>query len=98
MHYTQLTDADVQQMCRTIGIKDIEELFAHIPPDQRCRGDLDLPRPLSEPELLAEINRLASANRDCTQQVCFLGGGALSARCATESIPYKAQSSTKRTA
>ena len=75
MHYTQLTDADLAKMCRTIGVQRVADLFAHIPENQRCTGELELPAPLSEPELLAELHRLAAANTNCTQQVCFLGGG-----------------------
>ncbi len=63
-------------MCRTIGVSRIDDLWAHIPADQRPKGDLKLPAPLSELELLAELNRLAAANSDCTQQTCFLGAGA----------------------
>ena len=63
-------------MLGTIGAKRIDDLFSTIPDNLRLKRALNVPDPLSELDLLKELNRLAGANRDCTEQTCFLGGGA----------------------
>ena len=63
-------------MLGAIGVASVEDLFSTIPKEFRFRGDLKVPRGVSELELLRDTQALASKNRDCTQQVCFLGGGA----------------------
>jgi len=76
VRFTQLTDSDVQRMLGTIGVESIEDLLRPIPEALRLRDPLDLPGPLSEPELLRHIRALAAKNRCCEVQSCFLGGGA----------------------
>ena len=106
MNYTQLTEADVQHMLSTIGVERVEDLFGGIPEAARRLAPLDLPAPLSESELLAELNRLAGANRTCDELVCFLGGGvydhfipsvvdslASQAEFVTAYTPYQAEAS-----
>ncbi len=63
-------------MLGAIGVDAVEDLFSPIPPRFRLKGELNIPRGVSELELLDDTSRLASRNRDCTEQVCFLGGGA----------------------
>lgn len=75
MDYIQLTDADRKQMLKTIGVDNVESLFRDIPPDVRMHEPLHLPGPLSEMELLADLNRLAGRNTDCEELTCFLGAG-----------------------
>ena len=76
MRYTQLTNSDVDEMLGVIGAKSIDSLFSTIPEKLRLKGDLDIPPGLSELEMLADAEALAARNKDCTQAVCFLGGGA----------------------
>ena len=76
MRYTQLTDRDVTEMLDTIGADSIDALFSTIPEEFRLQCPLSLPRGIGELELLATTGALASRNKDCTQQVCFLGAGA----------------------
>jgi len=66
----------VGDMLGAIGVDAVEDLFSPIPPRFRLKGELNIPRGVSELELLDDTSRLASRNRDCTEQVCFLGGGA----------------------
>ncbi len=75
MNYTQLTEQDVGAMLGTIGAGSVEDLFRDIPPSARLDRPLAVPEGLDELQLLRELERLASANRSCQQQVCFLGGG-----------------------
>lgn len=76
MRYTQLTDDNVRHMLDGIGAAGVEDLFSTIPPRLRLRAPLNLPRGISELELLNETTALASRNRNCTELVCFAGGGA----------------------
>jgi len=76
MRYTQFTDHNVREMLATIGVRSIEELFADVPAEIRCRGPLELPAALSEPRLRAHISALAAKNHGTDELVCFLGGGA----------------------
>ncbi len=75
MDFTQLTQANMQQMLEAVGAAGMEELFRDIPPTARLAKALTLPDPLTETQLLAEMGRLADTNRSIEEQVCFLGGG-----------------------
>lgn len=61
-------------MLETIGVDSIDALFADIPASRRF-PELALPRGLSEPEALAEIERLASRNLTASSVGWFLGAG-----------------------
>ncbi len=76
MRYTQLTESQVSHMLGTIGVGSIDDLFAPIPKAARLAGPLNIPKGISEPELMRDLEALASRNRDCTKKVCFLGAGA----------------------
>jgi glycine dehydrogenase subunit 1 len=76
MDYTQFTEQDVQSMLATIGVDSIEALFAPIPDSQRLNHPLNIPRGVSELELLADLDALAKRNTTCDALTCFLGGGA----------------------
>ncbi|HVA20484.1 MAG TPA: aminomethyl-transferring glycine dehydrogenase subunit GcvPA [Candidatus Micrarchaeia archaeon] len=74
MAYLPNTDADRDAMLRAIGVTDVETLFRDVP--ARLLGPaLDLPPPLSEPELTAEMEALARRNRPLGDWDCFLGAG-----------------------
>jgi glycine dehydrogenase subunit 1 len=70
-----LTDADRKEMLAAIGVGSIEDLFADIPEAVRFRGELDLGLALSEPELAAHLEELASRNADTRCELSFLGAG-----------------------
>jgi glycine dehydrogenase subunit 1 len=70
------TEEDVRSMLRTIGVERLDDLFEPIPEAYRVRGDLDIPRSLSEIELLDHGIRLADANAGAARLTCFAGGGA----------------------
>jgi glycine dehydrogenase subunit 1 len=74
-HYIPITDADRAEMLRTIGVAEIADLFAAVPPDRRF-PQLDLPRPLSEIELRRELSALAGQNSGAGRDSIFLGAGA----------------------
>ncbi len=72
MDFTPHTDADVAEMLDAIGLASVDELFAHLPEGVRVVDDLALPAGLSEPEVMAAVDALASDNADL---ICFAGGG-----------------------
>ncbi|HEX5579271.1 MAG TPA: aminomethyl-transferring glycine dehydrogenase subunit GcvPA [Candidatus Limnocylindria bacterium] len=73
MAYTPHTEADHRRMLDAVGVASIEDLFADIPPQVRA-ARFDLPAPLTEQEVRAELTRLAGGNR--IPRVSFLGAGA----------------------
>jgi glycine dehydrogenase subunit 1 len=73
--YTSATEADRREMLAAIGLEEIDELFAEIPPDLRLGRELDLPDGLSEPEAFEHLAALAAGNADADSEVCFIGAG-----------------------
>lgn len=72
-HYLPATDEEARQMVQNVGKPSQDALFDSIPEALRLDRPLELPEALSEPELQAEHERLASMNR--ADAVCFAGGG-----------------------
>jgi len=70
------TDEDRREMLRQIGVRDFDDLLENIPASIRLREALALPKPLSEMEVLSELQELASQNQGTETMVSFLGGGA----------------------
>ena len=75
MTYLALTEADREEMLRTIGVASVEELFRDVPEAVRFRGELALERALSEQELVAHLGELAARNVDTGRELSFLGAG-----------------------
>jgi glycine dehydrogenase subunit 1 len=73
--FLSLTEQDREQMLETIGVDSIDELFEQIPVGVRLGRALELEPALSEPELVAHLNELASRNIDTGREVSFLGAG-----------------------
>lgn len=76
MRYTQLNDDDVAHMLATTGVDSIEDLFAPVPEADRLKRHLDIPKGISELDVLRELRQLAARNEHCDDSVCFLGAGA----------------------
>lgn len=76
MGYLPHTDADRARMLAAIGVSDVGELFADLPPDLRD-PEVELPPPLSEMELLEHMRDLEAQNRHPVRGGSyFIGGGA----------------------
>jgi glycine dehydrogenase subunit 1 len=73
MTYSPHTAADRAAMLAAIGVASVDDLFADIPESVRP-ASFDLPAPLTEQEVRAELTRLAGRNR--IPEVSFLGAGA----------------------
>jgi glycine dehydrogenase subunit 1 len=61
-------------MLEQVGASAVDELFTSIPSDLRD-PTIELPPPLAEQDLVAEVERLAAANRPLTRYDNFLGAG-----------------------
>ncbi|MFH1783368.1 MAG: aminomethyl-transferring glycine dehydrogenase subunit GcvPA [bacterium] len=77
MVYTPNTGKDRRHMMEKLGVASVEELFANIPSSVRLKGDIDLPKALSEIELTRHMYSLGKKNRNLEDDiVCFIGAGA----------------------
>jgi glycine dehydrogenase subunit 1 len=74
MTFNPHTDADREEMLRTIGVDSIDELFAPIPADIRF-PTLDLLPQLTEMEAAARLSELAAKNVFAANGNTFLGAG-----------------------
>ncbi|MEY2569332.1 MAG: glycine dehydrogenase subunit 1 [Actinomycetota bacterium] len=76
-HFVPHTDAEIVEMLGFMGLSSLDELFTAIPEALRLAGGLDVDPGLSEPDVMAEMGRLAARNRACGPDlVCFAGAGA----------------------
>jgi len=73
MRYVPNSDTDRRQMLAEIGVDSVEQLFSGIPEQLRLRRLLDLPKPLTEPELV-EYFRVRAA-RNPVAATSFIGAG-----------------------
>ncbi len=73
MRYIPNSNTDRRQMLAEIGVESIEQLFAGIPENIRLRRLLDIPRALTEPELLEYFKERAAKNE--TSHASFIGAG-----------------------
>ena len=68
MDYAPNTDAQLQEMLRTIGVGSFEELINTVPADLRSRG-LAISEGLTESEVLELAGALAAKNRSLDEAV-----------------------------
>jgi glycine dehydrogenase subunit 1 len=76
MGFVPNTEEDKKEMLKAIGVSSFEELISDIPPEIRLKEELNLPEPLSEYEVLKELQSISEKNFDVNHAICFLGGGA----------------------
>jgi glycine dehydrogenase subunit 1 len=74
MRYLPNSRSDRAAMLEAAGRGSVEELFEQIPAELRLRGRLNLPGPLSEPEILEFFRQAAS--QSSREYVSLLGAGA----------------------
>ena len=92
-HFVPHTDADIEAMLADIGLTSLEELFDSVPAALHLAGGLDMAPGLSEPDVLAEMERLAGRNRAGRDLVCFAGAGAYDHEVpsATRSLTFRSE-------
>ena len=71
LRYIPHTEEDCQRMLEAIGVKKVESLFKSIPEKYRLTKPLKLPEPLSEPDLIHNLQAFQSPILSS-----FLGAGA----------------------
>lgn len=73
--YIPNTEADRHAMLDAIGVASVDKLFSDIPVQVRLAKALNLPKALSEPELVRHLRALSEKNRNLGELTCFLGAG-----------------------
>src|SRR5262249_5434227 len=76
MRYLSRSDSDRQQMLATIGVKNIDALFASLPEEYRLNRDLKVPRQMAESEIVEYFKQRASGV--ARGYAMMLGAGAYS--------------------
>jgi len=87
MRYLPHTREDISAMLEVVGAKDLDALFPTIPEDCRCQGDLKLPEPLTEWELIDRLRVLVGNMGAGPDYKVFMGGGSYD-HYIPESISY----------
>jgi glycine dehydrogenase subunit 1 len=65
-----------EQMLKEIGIDSVEDIFKEIPDHLRFKGQMNLPEPiLSEYALRRHVEGILAKNKNCKDNISFLGGG-----------------------
>ncbi len=75
MPYVPHSSTDIQTMLEEMGLRSIDELFAHLPDEVRLQRPLDLPDGLTEEEVRRYFKQAAGRNHGTGELVSFLGGG-----------------------
>ncbi|MCK5348164.1 MAG: aminomethyl-transferring glycine dehydrogenase subunit GcvPA [Desulfobacula sp.] len=75
MRYLPHTKEDIEAMLKVTGVSSLDDLFDCIPDDLKTKNTVDIPESLSEWELNAHMEDLASANIACKKYKCLLGAG-----------------------
>jgi glycine dehydrogenase subunit 1 len=98
-HYVPHTDFEVAAMLADIGLTSLDQLFDCVPAALRLAGGLELEAGLSEPDVLAEVERLAAGNLAGPELVCFAGAGAYDHEipAATRSLAFRSEFVTSYT-
>jgi glycine dehydrogenase subunit 1 len=68
------TDSEREEMLKTIGVESLDDLFTDVPEEFRF-PELNLRPGVTEMEVLAELDELATGNASTRDLVCFLGAG-----------------------
>ncbi len=75
MRYIPLTDDDRRAMLETIGVESVDDLFQDVPAAFRY-PELQLPKPMTEMEIMRELDMIAAENANLREFASFLGAGA----------------------
>lgn len=75
MRYLPHTPDDIVSMLKVTGHAHLDELFAGIPDHLKTKQGIDIPEAMSEWELNAHMEQLASLNIACKTYKCFIGAG-----------------------
>jgi glycine cleavage system protein P-like pyridoxal-binding family len=73
--YIPITPEEEKAMLAVIGVKNVDDLFADVPPSVILKNGLNLPPGLTEPELKRFFNMIGKNNQTVSDRPCFLGAG-----------------------
>lgn len=76
MNYIPTTEQEKKEMIELLGISSIAELFADIDESMKFKEPLELPAPLSEPEIVKHLGAMSKVNAQVSGYSSFLGAGA----------------------
>ncbi len=76
MPYIPHTEKDIEKILKAVGASSVEELLGALPARLRLAKGLDLPKGLSEQELVGLLKDLSSRNSTAGEYASFLGAGA----------------------
>jgi len=77
MRFIPHTEQDIREMLETIGVQNVDQLFAGIPDNlQLGNKHLDLPPALSEIEVISALRQIQMRNPNPEEMSSFLGAGA----------------------
>ncbi|MBN2143071.1 MAG: aminomethyl-transferring glycine dehydrogenase subunit GcvPA [Candidatus Aureabacteria bacterium] len=74
MHFTPHSESIIEEMLKTIGVLNFEELIRTVPSQVRCRENWDEPG-LKESDVRKKYRNLAEENEPVTRIQSYLGGG-----------------------
>ncbi len=83
-HYISLTDEEINSMLKEIGLKSLEDLYAHIPANIHHKKNLNLPAELEYEKLADHLVEISQKNKIKTS---FLGDGLQNYK-VTEVVDY----------
>ncbi len=72
-HYIPASSQDIREMLDEINIKDLSELYTHIPEDISFDGKIDIPSSMDYDDLVKHMIEVASKNK--LPEVSFIGDG-----------------------
>lgn len=75
MPFIPNTDSDRKEMLDTIGVENFDELIGCIPQEIRLKKGLNLPKSLSEYEIVKLMQNYSEKNITANTHICFMGGG-----------------------
>jgi glycine dehydrogenase subunit 1 len=75
MRYLPHTDEEIAAMLSTVGARDLEDLFSHLPADCRRGRPMELPEAMTEWELDRHMDTLAGRTATFPRYKVFLGAG-----------------------
>ena len=75
MLYLPHTSDEISSMLQVVGVNDLDDLFSTVPDDCRLKGDLNLPKALTEWELNSHMEVLSKSMAVSPEYRVFLGAG-----------------------
>jgi len=75
MPFIPHTQEEINEMLSVIGAKSLSDLYDSVPDALRMKRELDLPEPISEQDLLAELKSIGKKNLATDKALSFLGAG-----------------------